>query len=654
MTRTSSAATLQPLDLGRLSEVGIKAPWQVPLLLPTRWDTLSLATDLSPGAVAALDGPVCVTVTVTGHAQANQDRPPKTIFPFETQDGCPGRATIWGRPTSEFLSLRKGQQVTVWAKADYWRDQLQIAIKEQINPGWIGRLRPTYPGKPGRIAAPTVRSRILGLLDVTIPLAACVLRDRLKTAGREIALLRRAWPATTDLSPPDIETLLWWAHLPRTVEEGESAATALRRLASVDALIQSQLQSAHRPAAKPITASPMVRESMIPFALTDEQRRAVTDILGDLARPVAMNRLLTGDVGTGKTAVYGLAAMAAVDAGARVAILMPNVALASQVIDEFRAWWPDCGAVLVTGGRAPRDLAQASLVIGTTALLKRDLGARDFLIIDEQQKFSLSQREQIGICHRLEVSATCIPRTQALVEMGLADVSMLSRGHVKKHIETRLWGPEDRRSLFETVQATVAAGHQIAIVYPLRGDKGPDDAATVRSAAQAFQHWECLFPGRVRAVHGGLSDADKRACIEDMRADRADVLITTTLIEVGLTLPRLRRMLVVDAKRYGLTTLHQLRGRLARTGGQGWFDLYLSDDEVAADTQERLACLTKTQDGFALAEMDLTLRGMGTLEGDLQSGAGQGFLVGRRIDYADIAFMADFLGKPSPIQVSSS
>lgn len=642
MPTNKHAASSPSLDLGRLKEVGVGAPWQAPLLLPTRWDALTLATDLSPAAVANLDGPVCVSVRVAGPITVSQDRPPRATFPFETPEGLAGKATVWGRPDPEYLRLREGQSVTLLAKADYWRDLLQLSVKEQIDPGWLGRARPVYPGKPGRISAATVRTRILGLLESTIPLAAQALRDRLALAGREIALLRHAWPATTDLAPPDLETLLWWAHLPQTEAEGRCAAQALSRLAGADALIQAQ-ELTSRPEARPVStcaAARAARESGLPFSLTHEQSQAIDEILADLGRPVAMARLLTGDVGTGKTAVYGVAVMTAVDAGARAAILMPNVALARQVHDEFRSWWPDCNAVLVTGGRASGNLLEsAPLVIGTTALLNRQIGARDLLVVDEQQKFSHAQRARLSEGHRLEVSATCIPRTQALASMGLSDVSTLTCGHVVKTIDTRLWDVTQRRALFEACRATVTAGSQLAIVYPLRGDKGTEDTETVRSAIQAYQHWEHLFPGRVRAVHGGMSDAEKQACLADMREDRADVLITTTLIEVGLTLPRLRRMLVVDAKRYGLTTLHQLRGRLARTGGSGWFDLYLPDEDLPAATIERLACLTKTQDGFELAEMDLSLRGMGTLDGGQQAGSGQGFLVGGKIDYADIAAM---------------
>ena len=381
------------------------------------------------------------------------------------------------------------------------------------------------------------------------------------------------------------------------------------------------------------------RAPALPYSLTSDQEKAVEEIAADLRCRRPMRRLLSGDVGTGKTVVYALAALSVIDAGGRVAIMLPGQALAQQVHREILEYWPDIAPVAGLYTVETDGVPDSSrLLIGTTALLFRDTGAINLLVVDEQQRFSREQREKMlsAGTHLLEVSATCIPRTQALAKYGCLAVSQLTTCHVAKEIRTRIRLPSDRANLFRAVKASLDRRHQILVVYPKRAKGSPGAAESddeLPDAETAFAVWNRLFPGKVRLLHRDMDGTAKAMVLADMRHDRADILVATTVVEVGLTLPRLRRIVVVHAERFGLVTLHQLRGRVARTGGVGYCDLYLPQP-VKDDVLDRLQILVDTQDGFEVAAADLRLRGFGDLAtaSGKQTGSDDTFLFGRPLN----------------------
>ena len=347
-----------------------------------------------------------------------------------------------------------------------------------------------------------------------------------------------------------------------------------------------------------------------------------------------MRRLLSGDVGTGKTAVYGLALAYCIKHGAKAAVLLPNQTLARQIHGDMTAWWPELKPHLVTGNSEQVD-ASSSLVIGTTALLHRDLGEQDILVVDEQHKFSREQRERLakpGV-HLLEVSATSIPRTQALVRYGALHVSKLTQGHVRKVINTSIITHGDRAVLFADLRKAISRGDKLLVIYPRRGDEEDDIESPLPSAEEAFASWRHAFGDLVRLVHGARAAEENQQTIQDMIEGRARVLVSTTVVEVGVTIPGLRHCVVVHAERFGLTTLHQIRGRLCRDGGSGTFALYLPAP-VKPEVHARLQVLVDTTDGFEVAERDMRIRGFGDLSAnsDKQTGDGMGFLIGRPVD----------------------
>ncbi len=365
----------------------------------------------------------------------------------------------------------------------------------------------------------------------------------------------------------------------------------------------------------------------IEFKITDEQLTAVVEILTDLDSGMPSKRLLSGDVGSGKTVVYAIAVCAMAQAGHQVAVILPSEPLAEQVYDKLRGWFDHLSMDFVAGSRQPSGSAIVS--VGTSAILSRSDCEFDLVVVDEQQRFSRAQREGAMAAkgHLLEVTATAIPRSQALVEMGLTKVSTLQQSHVKKEIVTRIWRQDQRAALFTEIRASIAAGEQVLVIYPAKAPSTQKEgdvssAASQRSSVTVYvTAWEKAFPGRVRICHGGLSAEENKAAILDVTERRADILASTTLVEVGIDIPGLRRIVIVEADMFGASTLHQLRGRVARTGGRGHCDFYLPRDPRDISLQ-RLEMLCTTSNGFEIAEKDRALRGSGdiTRSGHRQKG----------------------------------
>jgi ATP-dependent DNA helicase RecG len=654
--------------IGRLKSFGVDEPWQSALLLPRRWDDFSALTDslyeIEPDSRGALVARIASQPTFEF-----QKGPPRAQFMIEDGRGVRASVTLFG-DTGQARDLTVGKRYLMKGKTDTYNGQLQFRLDEIVPTAWAGRARPVYPGKSGVIGPDLVRTRQLALLPKHMEDAASQVIARLSPLGDEDQLLALA---KADTQFNSIESLLWSAHLPESISVGEQAHEALERLAAADMLLRAREEAGTQTARDPLllsTASLEARTAALPYPLTDEQSKAVAEITEDLRRPVAMRRLLSGDVGTGKTAVYGTAVATAVDAGARCVVMLPNINLATQVFREMAEYWPDLDIKLVSGDTKKREnLRDTQVLVGTTALLNRAIGERDLVVADEQHKFSKAQREKMaaGGGHLLEVSATSIPRSQALLQFGVMDLSMLTKGHVDKTLHTRLRYQEDRAELFQDAIRSIEAGHQLAVVYPLKENQpSGDDAAPVseaderKSAITMYETWEKRFPGRVRLLHGQMSDQEKQDVIADMKADKADILISTTVIEVGLTLPRLRRLMVISADRHGLTGLHQLRGRLARHGGEGFFDLYIPQpkDQINPAIIERLSILEQTTDGFAVAEHDMVQRGYGELTGEKQSGKGDGLLLGRTLEVARLTEMTAALPdlqsvKPEPVPMDT-
>lgn len=374
----------------------------------------------------------------------------------------------------------------------------------------------------------------------------------------------------------------------------------------------------------------------LPFALTDAQRRAAWQIIQDFESEIPMNRLLQGDVGSGKTVVAGLAAKQAAQAGYQSAIMAPTEILASQHAETLRELLEPFGVsvALLTGsvkGKLRQELlariasGDVHLIVGTHALIQKavEYHTLGFVVIDEQHRFGVAQRQALldkssRMPHLLAMTATPIPRSLALTVYGELDVSVLDElPKGRKPIATKIWAPTNKEKLYEAVDNELEKGRQGYIICSLIDDNPENDVKSVeaehkRLKSTIFRH------RRVGLLHGKMTPAEKDSVMERFVSGELDLLVSTTVVEVGVNVPNATVMIIENADRFGLSQLHQLRGRVGRSSHQSYCYLVMSDNSKPS---QRLREIEKSQDGFYLAEVDLKLRGPGEIYGKAQHGA---------------------------------
>lgn len=525
--------------------------------------------------------------------------------------------SVFGAVTA-YKDIEDGHMALVRASFREWNGVIQLGDLELLPSHYIGRVVPRYRA-----------NRRLGTKDKLEDLAKDALSSSRQQAVATILQQARTDEKTllhaADTGFHSLEAVLCALHAPISLEEADLAKSAAKKL-SVAALLLSRDRFLRRPS-EPRSVIPNLEpnlsiwEERLPFELTSDQKTAIREICSDLAHHQPMLRLLSGDVGTGKTMTYLLPALAAQRAGFKVAIMIPNVLVANQVAQELRNLSPETPSLLLGGAsKGKPDLSGNPIIVGTTALLGRLANyPLDLLICDEQHKLSEQQRSKLiqPWTNVLEATATAVPRTAALVEFGAMDVSVLKECPYQKTIFTRVvpCDPAAKKSVMAHLKSICAAGNQIAVVYPRlsNSDRG-------RGAEDAAFLWEVQFPGQVVTIHGRMEDDEKEEAIQRMKQREAMVLVATTVIEVGITLPSLSAILITDPDLLGLAQLHQLRGRVARHGGNGY--CYLAPSrELDEDTIERLKLMEMYDSGFALQEADMLARGMGNLiSGEEQTG----------------------------------
>ncbi len=373
----------------------------------------------------------------------------------------------------------------------------------------------------------------------------------------------------------------------------------------------------------------------LPFSPTGAQRRAVEEILTDMAGETSMNRLLQGDVGSGKTLVAAAAIWACIRAGYQAALLAPTEILASQHAENLNRLLAPFGmrVALLTGGMkaAPRRTTlaairddEADLIVGTHAILSEgvDFARLGLAVVDEQHRFGVRQRgllaEKAANPHLLVMSATPIPRTLGLLMYGDLDISILDElPPGRKPVKTRCITGKKRADLYGFLDREIGAGRQVYIVCPAIEDAGGSGLNAVKSYYEDIA--KALLPDRrVGLMHGRLKPKEKAEVMEDFKAGRLDALVSTTVIEVGVDVPNATVMVIENAERYGLSALHQLRGRVGRGAAESW--CFLVSDNASESVQKRLRFLCSTSDGFAVAQYDLETRGPGDFFGSRQHG----------------------------------
>ena len=492
-----------------------------------------------------------------------------------------------------------------------------------------------------------VRSEQIGRLLPVYGLTEGLSADRLRTLIRPVVAAAAAWPdplpevVRQRLQLLPLGEALHQIHLP----DHQSALSAARRRLVFDEFLLLQLGMLQRrhalvsrpapPLQAPAGALLKAFLELLPFPLTGAQTRVLTEIRAELGRDRPMARLVQGDVGSGKTVVAIAALLTAIEAGCQGALMAPTEVLAEQHYRKLCEWLPQLhvSCALLTGSTPLRrrrsllaDLANGTLkmLVGTPALLEDPVQFQrlGLVVVDEQHRFGVHQRNRLldkGLQpHLLTMTATPIPRTLALSLHGDLEVSQIDElPPGRTPIRTSLLSPSERQQAYDLIREQVALGQRAYVVLPLVEESEKLD---LRSAVEVHEQLSReVFPDlTVGLLHGRLSSADKQAAITAFAEGRSQVLVSTTVVEVGVDVPAASVMLIEHAERFGLAQLHQLRGRVGR-GAAASHCLLLCDSRQAV-ARQRLEVLVRSTDGFEIAEMDLRLRGPGQVLGTRQSG----------------------------------
>ncbi|MDE5572990.1 MAG: ATP-dependent DNA helicase RecG, partial [Muribaculaceae bacterium] len=380
----------------------------------------------------------------------------------------------------------------------------------------------------------------------------------------------------------------------------------------------------------------MFYERQLPFDLTGAQKRVIKEIRHDMGSGRQMNRLLQGDVGSGKTLVALMTMLIAIDNGYQACLMAPTEILATQHYQTLRQLVAPIGinVRLLTGSTRAKERREIhegllsgdiQLIVGTHALIEDTVKFRNlgFVVIDEQHRFGVMQRARLWtknniLPHVLVMTATPIPRTLAMTLYGDLDVSVIDElPPGRKPVDTMICYDTRREMVNISIGRQLAMGRQIYIVYPLISE---NEKLDLKSLEDGYETICETFPSyEVTYVHGKMKPAEKDRRMTDFVSGKARILVATTVIEVGVNVPNATTMVIENAERFGLSQLHQLRGRVGR-GGDKSYCVLMTKPQIAKTTRERLEIMTSTNDGFIVAEADLKMRGPGDIEGTLQSG----------------------------------
>ena len=613
--------------------------WHTPTGVIDRRATPTVSTAI-PGTIVTLE------VRVLKHKPSPRGNK-KAPYKVTTEDETGRLELIFFHAEHSFVArqLPEGEVRFVSGRIERYNDQMQMT-------------------HPDYIVAPDRRDD-MPMLEPVYPLTAGLSGKVLQKACRQAAdkvpdmaewldpayLAQRDWPTVKSSV----------ARLHRPTDAGDvSPGSLVRQRLAYDELLAGQLalglvrmgQKSQR--GRAISGNGKIRAALskaLPWALTGAQTRAIADISADMAAPHRMLRLLQGDVGSGKTVVALMAMAIAVEAGAQAALMAPTEVLARQHIETIAPLAEKAGLRLavLTGrekGRA-RDLVlqhlangEIDILIGTHALFSPDVAFKDlaFAVIDEQHRFGVHQRMALqnkgrdGGANVLVMTATPIPRTLLMTHYGDLDVSRLDEKPAgRKPVKTTAPPLERLHDVVEALKRAIASGAQVYWVCPLIESS---DVSELAAAEERWAHLKQFFGDAVGLMHGAMSPGDKDKVMADFSANKLQILVSTTVIEVGVNVPNASVMVIEHAERFGLAQLHQLRGRVGR-GERQSYCMLLHKAPLGETAAARLKMMCETEDGFVIAEKDLELRGGGEVMGARQSGMPE-FRVADVPNFADL------------------
>jgi ATP-dependent DNA helicase RecG len=648
----SSLPGAGPKTAARLAAVGIGSVRDLLMRLPRGYDDLRAATAIAE-LPARADGDVVLVRGIVRRVHVF----PRRFLDVVIGDGVgPEGVAIrarWFRARAAMAKrFVKGEGVAVAGPLRTAADGTRELIHPRVVPADVTGLgiRPRYAaveGVPGKVFERMIEAAL----------------------GRVAAGVEEVLPAATRrrLRLPSLGEALGRVHAPADLRDADGALAAAHRRIALETLLVGQVAflwrraelgpAAVRVDARTGAAARARLEVALPWPLTPSQARALDDIAASLAAPQAMQRLLVGDVGSGKTAVALASAAAVAAAGGGTLMMVPTEVLAEQ---QLRALAPVAARLglrmaALTGATrgAARDAilrdaagGRLDMLIGTQALLAPNVGMPrvGLVVVDEQHRFGVEARAAVGrragagTPHLLAMSATPIPRTVALLRHGDLDASFLTERPAGRAAPAAVacTRPGEREAAYARLREAVAAGQQAFVVCPVR-ERGKRPGA-VTAVAHHARLVRALAPARVGLLHGALAAAAKEDVLRRFAAGALDVLVATTIVELGIDVPAATVMIVEDAERFGLAQLHQLRGRVGRGAAAGICFLCTENDAGAG--AERLELVSRVDDGFRLAEADLAARGFGELLGTAQSGQARELGVGDLAQLGELAAIA--------------
>jgi len=613
----------------KLEKLGIKTVGQLLLHFPHRYDDFS---NLTPISEIKTNENVSIQGRIVEIDNSRTWKKRMVLTQALVSDDSGSIKVIWFNQPYLSNTLKKGDLIGLAGRIAFRENEMylsspayeKISSFKSNNLTHTGRLVPVYPETEG-LSSRWLRYIIMPLL--------------LKMKGQLIDSLPEEVIKKNKLIP--FERALWQAHFPDSLELAQRALKrfSFESLFLIELSVLKERQKLNKEKAKivPINLN-LIKKFVesLPFTLTGAQKKSSWQILKDLEKPRPMNRLLEGDVGSGKTVVAAIAALNTAKAGFQVAFMAPTEILAKQHFEEVKKLLKkfDLKIGLLTG-KKKTETKDCNILIGTHALIQDKVKFQNLglVIVDEQHRFGVDQRAKLCkqksfIPHLLSMTATPIPRTLALTIYGDLDLSIideLPKG--RKKIVTKIVPPNKRERAYRFVREEVEKGRQVFVICPRiePSDKDNDEEtqifwAEVKAVKEEYEKLsKSIFPDlKVAMLHGKMKSEEKEKTMRDFKRKKTDLLVSTSVVEVGVDVPNATIMMIEGAERFGLAQLYQFRGRVGRGEHQSYCLLFA--ESPARKTQRRLAALISAQNGFELAEKDLEIRGPGEIFGRRQWG----------------------------------